>query len=100
MREAGARDLLGRLRRARPGEWRKAADAVPLDDALAGAELAREAATPFGFKRPAHELLAHFGGDGPEGRRRAIAALTLAGVVADPPLVDAAPHQKSEAKRS
>lgn len=81
------------------GGWREGEEPVSLADAAIGAELALEAATPFGFKRPARELLARFGGEGPEGRRRAIAALELAGVVAEPSLADAQPHQFVQLRR-
>jgi hypothetical protein len=88
------------LRRTTTGAWQEAGDAVGLDDALAAAALAREAQTPFGLKRPAGELLDRFGGDSPEGRRRATAALALAGVAADPPLVSAEPSQWIQLRRA
>lgn len=75
------------------GAWREPADGVRLEDVAAADRLAREAASPFGRALPARELLATFGGDGPEGRRRAQTALELAGVAADPPLARAAPHE-------
>ncbi|MDO8212782.1 hypothetical protein [Conexibacter sp. CPCC 206217] len=82
-----------RDRTTRAGAWQEAPAAVSLEDAATAAALAREVATPFGFKRPAAELLARFGGDTPDGRRRATAALTVAGIAADPPLDTVKPQQ-------
>lgn len=57
--------------------------------------LAREAANPFGRKVAAGVLLERFGGagDDEERRDRTAAALELVGLVADPPLSVAEPHQ-------
>ncbi len=75
-----------RRRKEQVSDWQQSVADAPLEDVAAAAELAREAASPFGYARPAGELLARFGGDTADARRRATAALTLAGVVADPPL--------------
>lgn len=95
-------DLLRRLglRRTTVSAWQQAEQAVPLEDVEAVAELAREAASPFGYRRPAQELLARFGGDTPDARRRATAALALAGVVADPPLASVQPFQWVQLRRA
>jgi hypothetical protein len=99
-RERGADDrgLLARLgfggsrtRAADDAAWREAGAPVTVADAAAATELAQEAATPFGYRRPARELLAAFGGEDDDARRRATAALALAGIAADPPLDSAAP---------
>ena len=86
--------------RRRADAWQETADPVPLADAAVAEELAREAAGPFGYKRPARELLARFGGQDGDARRRATAALELSGVVADPPLAEAAPHQFVQLRRA
>ncbi|ADB52113.1 hypothetical protein [Conexibacter woesei] len=99
MRERRGRERRGRGRR-RADAWQETADPVPLADAAVADELAREAAGPFGYKRPARELLARFGGEGDDARRRATAALQLSGVVADPPLAEAAPHQFVQLRRA
>jgi hypothetical protein len=62
---------------------------VRLPDLEVAAELAREGASPFGRRLTARALLERFGGEDPATRRRASAALELAGVVAVPPLEDA-----------
>ena len=74
--------------------------AIPPADAAAAAELAREAATPFGYRRPARELLAAFGGSGEEERRRATAALARIGIAAEPSLSTAAPDQFVQLRRA
>lgn len=76
-------------RRAHASGWQEVDSAVPLEDVEAAAELAREAASPFGYKRPASRLLARFDGD----PARATAALALSGIAADPPLTTARPGQ-------
>ncbi|MDO8184541.1 hypothetical protein Q5424_09190 [Conexibacter sp. JD483] len=90
-------DLFGRGRRrrrkAQVSSWHQAGAAVPLENLAAANELAQEAASPFGYKRSAGDLLARFGGDTPDGRRRATAALALAGVLVDPPLTEATANQ-------
>ncbi|MBB4664637.1 hypothetical protein [Conexibacter arvalis] len=94
------RDLLARLGRGAPSAPPPPpAPAVPPADAAAAAALAREAATPFGYRRPAAELLASFGGTGAEERRRATVALAAAGIAADPPLTDAEPAQFIQLRR-
>jgi len=97
------RGLLARLglRRDRTAAtpWQEADAGVTVADAAAAERLAQEAATPFGYRRPAGELLAAFGGTGEEERRRATAALALAGVAADPPLTGAAPTQYVQLRR-
>lgn len=97
------RGLLARLglRGGKPSAaaWQEAGAAVTVADAAAAARLAQEAATPFGYRRPAGELLAAFGGSGEEERRRATAALALAGIAADPPLTAAAPTQYVQLRR-
>ena len=80
----------GGAREQDDGVWEEAGAAVTVQDAAAAAALAQEAATPFGYRRPARELLAAFGGEDDDTRRRATAALALAGVAADPPLDTAA----------
>jgi hypothetical protein len=101
--EPPRRGLLARLglSSAKPaaGGWQEADANVTVADAAAAARLAQEAATPFGYRRPAGELLAAFGGSGEEERRRATAALALAGVAADPPLTGAAPTQYVQLRR-
>jgi hypothetical protein len=62
---------------------------VRLPDLEVAAELAREGASPFGRRLTARALLERFGGEDPATRRRASAALEVAGVVAVPPLEDA-----------
>jgi hypothetical protein len=63
--------------------------AVRLPDLEVAAELAREGASPFGRRLTARALLQRFGGEDGATRRRATAALELAGVVAVPSLADA-----------
>jgi len=86
---------------------------IPLNDLAAATALANEAASPFGYLRPAHELLAQFGGEEGAARTgaharaeadavagaaaradavaRANAALAAVGIAADPPLATAPP---------
>jgi hypothetical protein len=73
----------------RKDDWQEVPGAVSLEDAATASALAREASSPFGLKRPAGELLERFGGDA----NRATAALTLAGIAADPPLAEVQPSQ-------
>lgn len=97
--ERGGRFGGGRRRRRRhetASAWQEAGAAVSVDDAVIASALAQEALTPFGYKRPAQELLAHFGGD----PARATAALTLAGVVAEPPLHSAEPTTWIQLRRA
>lgn len=96
------RSLLERLGllRTTAGAWQEATEAVPVDDLVAASALAREAATPFGYKRPARELLEQFGGDTPDGRRRAAAALTFVGIAAEPPLGAVQPFQWVQLRRA
>jgi hypothetical protein len=87
--------LRDRLARRRPEAVvrREVVPAVPPADAAAAAALAQDASTPFGYRRPARELLEPFGGLGAEGRGRATAALSSVGIAAEPALADAEPFQ-------
>jgi hypothetical protein len=64
-------------------------DEVRLPDLEVASELAREGASPFGRRLTVRALLERFGGEDPATRRRASAALELAGVDLVPPLADA-----------
>jgi hypothetical protein len=64
-------------------------DEVRLPDLEVASELARESASPFGRRLTVRALLERFGGEDPATRRRASAALELAGVDPVPALADA-----------
>lgn len=95
----GWRGRFGR-RRAPVPSAAEGAEPIGREDVAAARALAREASTPFGYRRPAQELLAPFGGTGSEPRRRATAALALVGIAADPPLADAEPFQFVQLRRA
>ncbi|HEY4279315.1 MAG TPA: hypothetical protein VGM91_13915 [Conexibacter sp.] len=86
-------------RHARANGPAVAAPPVPAEDLAAAVELAREAASPFGYLRPARELLAHFGGKD-DAVARATAALAAVAIAADPPLATVDPTRLVRLRRA